>query len=171
MSRYAKYISLALICCGSLAWSLAADEKTEDEVASLLARPISFHVRAESLQAAVERLAKEVNASLPQGSDFQLEIKLLGKDLQREGITRNQRINNLQIRERPFRKVLTALVQRATGNAALKDPADAGQKVVWVVARDSDSGKKRSILITTREMAKQRSYKLPVEFKPKAPAP
>ncbi len=163
-----KCIPTAIAFLGVFASGLFADEKSVTTLNEALAMPTSFRVESESLESAVRRLTKQVQTRLPKDSSFEFEIKLLGGDLKLEGITRNQRVHKFQQRNQPLRNVLTALVQRANGNKAVKDPSQPDQRVLWVVGPDPDNAERQLILITTRQMAKQRSYKLPDVFIPRS---
>jgi len=69
---------------------------------------------------------------------FKWRIVLLGADLEKDGITKNQRPG--------------------------PGPADPNCKLVWVVASDPDNPTQQAILITTRAAAEKKSYQLPDSF-------
>jgi serine/threonine protein kinase len=88
-----------------------------------------------------------------------LSIQIMGADLQPEGITRNQEIRNLNLRNLPVRQVLTQLVMRANPSPVI-DARQAEQKLVWLIAPDEPM----RIVITTRAAARQKQLALPREF-------
>jgi hypothetical protein len=117
----------------------AAGPRSLDE---LLARPISLSFPRESLDRAMDLLAKELG----------VEIVILGADLQLEGITKNQSLNNVDQRDQPADAVLRKLL-------ALANPDD---KLVYVVK--ASEGGREAIFITTRAAAKKRGEQLPAGF-------
>lgn len=154
-------LAIAVSFCGG---SVGADEKPVTSLDEILAQPFTFSVESEPFLAAVGRLTKEVQAGLPKKSPMNFEIRILGNDLKSEGLTQNQRIRSLMEGKRPLRAILTALVQAANANIAVKDPSDPRQRVVWVIGPSPSDPENQIILITTRRMTQVRSYKLPDKF-------
>lgn len=134
-------------------------------VDQLLDRSLSIRFDQESLESAVETILEQFNASLPDGSP-QLEIILLGGDLQLAGITQNQQIRDFEHRDQPLRTVLDDLVRRANPDKTATDLSHDAQKLVWALGPHPDNPDSRVLLITTRDQAVSK-YDLPPQFKPR----
>jgi hypothetical protein len=112
-------------------------------------------------------IADDVRANLLKGSTVEFDIKLIGKDMEKDGITRNQSIVDFKQDDKTVAEVLTAMVMKA--NAPNQpDPSVPDQKLIWVVAPDPDKPARQIILITTRAAAEREKYKLPAPFQPKS---
>ena len=108
-------------------------------------------------------LEQEINddySSLP----FQWRIVLLGADLEKDGITKNQRPGPLKLQQKSFTEILTSIVVSANPDKDITGAADPNCKLIWVVAQDPDNADQQAILITTRAAAKEKSYQLPDPF-------
>ena len=108
-------------------------------------------------------LEKEINgdySSLP----FQWRIVLLGADLEKDGITKNQRPGRLKLEQKSFAEILTSIVVSANPDKNITGAADPNCKLIWVVAQDPENADQQAILITTRAAAKEKSYQLPDPF-------
>ena len=119
----------------------------------------SYTFDNQSLEFAMRDLAADVQG-MAKGLDF--AIKIIGPDLQNDGITRNQSIRDFKQEKQTVADILTALVLKANpipGKAA----TDKDQKLIWVVGPDPDTGKP-AVLITTRAAAAAKGYKLPDPF-------
>ena len=117
-----------------------------------------------SLEFAVRDLAQEIH-NLHPDLPFPFAIQLVGRELEAEGITRNQQIRNFQVRQKPLQDILTQLVMQANPITTVKNPKEKDQKLVWVVApRPDPSDNTNIILITTRQAALKNRYKLPKPF-------
>ncbi|MFO0821510.1 MAG: hypothetical protein U1A77_26440 [Pirellulales bacterium] len=136
--------------------SLAAEKPT---IQDILATKASFESGNDSFESVLVALATKVKMEHP---DFR--IKILGDDLKFEGITKNQRIRGLKLKDKTVAEVLTAIVLEANPNSLVKDPRDPRQALVWVIATDPDQLGIPSILITTRDAATKRTQKLPQVF-------
>jgi hypothetical protein len=142
----------------------ASPYKTMEEVMAKL--PIkNFSFDQESLEKTVELLEKEIKGNLP-GAPFDFTIRILGKDLQLNGITRNMSIRDFKQENKTAGEVLTAIVRKANPITTVKDPSEIDQQLVWVVGKDPDDGKMR-VLVTTRGGVDRNKYTLPDVFKPK----
>jgi hypothetical protein len=128
----------------------------------LLDRPISVSFDQEGLQVAATLIANEANAAAPAGSAV-VEVFLLGNDMERDGITKNQQVRDFRFKETPLREVLTALVMRANPVTTVKSPAEVDQKLVWVVGSHPEQADRQAVLVTTRT-ASAGTYELPAEF-------
>ena len=126
---------------------------------------MSFSFPQQSLEFAIRDVAREVNDNYPQLKK-PLVIKIMGPDLQQDGITRNQQIRDFQVREQTLAQVLTALVMKANPVTTVQEPSQSDQRLVWVTAPDPDPpGKEEIILITTRSAVEKKGYSLPVPFR------
>ncbi|QDV83908.1 hypothetical protein [Planctomycetes bacterium TBK1r] len=148
----------------SLVQTPTADPLTVDE---LLDRPMSVSFLQLSLQFAVDAVVDEFKSSLPAGSTMP-DVRIIGADLEKNGITQNQQIRNFQRDEEPLRKVLTDLVLGANPDKTATGPSDAKQSLVWVVHPQGKPPEETEILITTRDAANGK-YELPNEFQIPAP--
>jgi hypothetical protein len=146
--------------------STQAPPKGPQTLDELLATPFTFGFDQTSLEFAMRDITvdvKETFASLP----FDLDIKILGPDLQLNGITRNQQIRDFRKTDTPLSEILTAIVMRANPITTVKDPSEDDQKLIWVVGPDPDNPNKQAILITTRDGAIKKQYTLPPAFRSK----
>ncbi len=117
-----------------------------------------------SLEFAVRDLVQEIH-NLHPDLPFKFSIQLVGRELEAEGITRNQQIRNFQVRQNSLQEILTQLVMLANPITTVKKPNEKDQKLVWVVAPNPDpSDNTNIILITTRQAALKNRYKLPKPF-------
>ena len=140
-----------------------AGPKTIEEVLNL---KTSMSFASQSLEFAMRDIGDDVKANLLTGSSVEFDIKLMGKDMEKDGITRNQTITDFKQEDKTVAEVLTAMVMKAN-SPAVPDPAMPGQKLIWVVAPDPDQPDRQVILITTRTAAEREKYKLPPPFVPK----
>ena len=95
---------------------------------------------------------------------FKWRIVLLGADLEKDGITKNQRPGPLQLEQKSFTEILTSIVVSANPDKDITGAADLNCKLIWVVAPDPDNPTQQAILITTRAAAEKKSYQLPDSF-------
>lgn len=105
----------------------------------------------ETLEKALEMLA----------ANIQVPIQIAGRDLQLEGITKNQTFS-LNLRDLPAREILLEVLRLANPDRAATGPADARQKLVYVVRGEE-------IIVTTRKAALERGENLPEVFRVKSP--
>ena len=96
---------------------------------------------------------------------FEFNIRIAGTDLQKDGITQNQRPGPLEIENQSVSEILTQVMVSANPNREITGASDPKCKLVWVVTEDADSPGKRYVLITTRAAAAQKGYVLPEVFK------
>lgn len=97
---------------------------------------------------------------------FNFDIILIGKDLEKDGITKNRKIINFKMNSK-LRDVLTSLVVTAYDPKVVKGPSDPLQKLIWVIGPDPNKPEEKAILITTRKAAERDKIELPAEFVPK----
>lgn len=108
----------------------------------------------------LEEIVVEKNPSLK----GHLEIRVIGKDLASEGITRNQRIPKLPAEGKSLAEILTLVMYH--GDPTPADPLAPGlrHELVWTVASDSINDKKALVLVTTRGGVAARKQRLPRVF-------
>jgi serine/threonine-protein kinase len=135
----------------------------EEAMEKIVVKDFSF--AQHSLERAVELLQDELKAGTA-GASFEARIRILGTDLQLEGITRNQSVRDFMQQNKSAADILTAMVMKANPVTTVKEPTETDQKLVWLVGKDPDDGKP-SVLVTTRSSAEKRKDKLPAVFVPK----
>lgn len=117
-----------------------------------LEQTISLVFPKETLQRAVEMLSE----------DLGVPIEIAGRDLQLEGISKNQSFD-LDLRDRPASDILLAVLARANPDRTASGPGDPKQKLVYVI-RDKIGHRPCAIVVTTRAAAGRRGEKLPAIF-------
>ncbi len=115
------------------------------------------------LNVLLSEIQEEVADDYP-GLPFPFRIKLMGGDLQKEGITQNQRPGPLAMDDRPLSAILTRIMTGANSDKSISGPDDPKCKLVWVVAKDPDDRANMAVLITTRAAAAEKGYSLPGVF-------
>ncbi|MEL7498809.1 MAG: protein kinase [Planctomycetota bacterium] len=98
------------------------------------------------------------------GLPFDWDIKLIGADLEADGITKNQRPGELVMNQKSLSEILTSIMVSANPSKDITGASDPNCKLIWVVAEDPVGSGKRSILITTRAAAASKGYELPQPF-------
>jgi serine/threonine protein kinase len=145
---------------GDAAVTSASSTKPTLTVDEMLDRKMSISFDQLSLEFAINAVADEFAASLPAGSTMP-EVRIIGSDLQKMGITQNQQIRDFNRKEIPLRTILTDIVLGANPDKTATGANDPKQSLVWVVHEESG---KTVILVTTR-VASKGNYELPAEFK------
>ncbi len=146
--------------------SVAATEQKQlpNSIEELLATKRSLNVtNPPDLNVLLSDIRAEIMDDYP-GLGFPFRIKLIGGDLQKDGITQNQRPGPLAITDQPLSEILTQIMTSANPDKTISGPADPNCKLVWVVAKDPDDQANQAILITTRAAAKEKDYSLPGVF-------
>lgn len=144
----------------------AAGSTAPKNIDEVLKHKITFEEPGNDMNLVMTALEKEVTTDLP-SITFPFAIKIIGKDLELEGITRNQSIRNFKMENTPLAEVLTGLVRKANPVTTVKDPSEVDQKLIWVVGPDPDKPDQQVVLITTRKAAESKKYTLPAPFVPK----
>ncbi len=137
-----------------------ASPKKPLKFAEILDAPVNVGIVEEDMHAAAGLIAEIANSSAPEGSE-KVVIKLMGNDLQKDGITQNQKLRDFNQKGVPLRQVLTALCMKAH-TPTLKDPKDPLQKLVWAIGPNPDNPQEKAVLITTRTGAT--AFELAPEF-------
>jgi hypothetical protein len=120
-----------------------------------LAKKTSLVFTKDSLERALEMLADDAGVS----------ITIEGKDLQLDGITKNQSLA-MDVHDKPVGEILVEILRRANPDRTATGPDDPKQKLVYVVlpGKNGDVGR---IIVTTRAAAAKRGDRLPAAFLPK----
>ncbi|OYP36503.1 serine/threonine protein kinase [Rhodopirellula sp. MGV] len=165
----AKQVSLATLLAmntppgESAANGTAGNETQELTIDELLDRPMSISFLQLSLQFSIDAVADEFRQDLPKGSAVPT-FKIVGGDLELNGITQNQQIRNFDKEDTKLRQVLTDIVRAANPDPTATSPKDPKQALIWVVHPTGKPAAESEILITTRDAAKKKNYQLPAEF-------
>jgi hypothetical protein len=155
--RHALYLAMVALLLSRIA---AAEDKPID---AALAEKITITSERTSLADAIQLVVTKIQTKHP---EFAIEI--LGKDLQAEGITRNQTLRDLKYKDVTAAEVLTSLVMQANPAPLLDSATDPRQKLIWVVVTDPKDAKRSVVYLTTRAAAARRGDELPKVFAPKA---
>ncbi|WP_146570232.1 hypothetical protein [Botrimarina hoheduenensis] len=146
--------NLVLVAELLVAEHLETSPSTTPEPASTLTlqqrldRPISLQLNRESLVTAVTILAETIG----------VPITINGRDLQLQGITRNQMVS-LDARQQTAAETLVEVLRRANPDREAAGASDPRQQLVYVI-RDSPP----AIILTTRAAARERGEPLPAVF-------
>ncbi len=143
----------------------AEPDKESEAVLKVLRLKLDFESKSRSAFDIARLLAEYARAtddSVP--ADF--AIRFDTDALQRDGITRNQRIKELVLKGRPLSEALTSVARQMNPfRPPVADPSSKQQRVVWTVADDPQRpGAAKAVLITTRAAAKKNGYLLPAAF-------
>ena len=135
--------------------------KTLDELLATkrdlnIANPPDLNVLIADLQTEI----KDDLGKLP----FEFNIRLIGSDLEKDGITKNQRPSELVIEQKSIAEILTSIMMAANPSKDITGPSDPMCKLIWVVSDDPENPGQKAILITTRAAAAAKSYQLPPAF-------
>ena len=139
----------------------ATGPKTLEELIAIkrdlnIANPPDLNVLMADLQSEIQ----DDFGKLP----FAFNIRLIGGDLEAEGITKNQRPGELVIEQKSLAEILTTIMVGANPDKDISGANDPNCKLIWVVAEDPENPGQQAILITTRKAAAQKSYQLPPAF-------
>lgn len=138
------------------ATAVAAKPNTEppapQSVAERLQRKTSLSFPRDTLEVSLQTLSKDID----------IEIVILGGDLQLDGITKNQSFG-IDLRDQPAKTILENILVLANPDKTVKVPSDPKQKLVYVI-KPKEEGGPEVIFVTTRTQAEKRGDKLPPEF-------
>ena len=118
-------------------------------------------------QTSLEFAMRELSATVSEQTKLNVEIKIIGGDLQKDGITRNQQIRNFKAEDESVAEVLTNLVMQANPVTTVQSASEKDQKLVWVESQDAESANRLVIMITTRNAAEAKGLQLPPAFQPR----
>ena len=125
--------------------------KAELSFEQRLKKLVSLSFDQDNLRSAIRQLSQESG----------IAIKIIGQDLELEGITQNQSFG-ISLRQQPTEKILVEILKVANPekNASL---ADDSQKLIYVI-KQNETGKKPTIWVTTRAAATSRGDSIPHVF-------
>jgi hypothetical protein len=126
-----------------------AEASSPGSTEARLQKTTSLRFTREELEAALNMLAQDVGVT----------ITIRGRDLQLDGITRNQ-LFGIDMTDRTAEAILVEILRRANPDKLAAGPADPRQKLVYIVGTDA-------IFITTRSAAAERGERLPAVFREK----
>jgi hypothetical protein len=115
-------------------------------LAEKLAASTTFSFSKETLENALKTLSEQL----------EIEVLIAGRELQLEGITKNQTLA-VDLRDRPAVEILVELLRRANPDKEATGPADPRQKLVYVIQEGR-------IVVTTRSAAVRDGLELPKVF-------
>jgi serine/threonine protein kinase len=148
---------------GQSTGSVATAPRKPLTVEEMLNREMSISFLQLSLQFAINAVVEEFSQELPEGSTMP-KVRIIGGDLELNGITQNQQIRGFERDDVPLRDVLTEIVLGANPDKTATGPKDEKQALIWVVHPPGKPASETEILITTREAAAKKGYELPKEF-------
>ena len=119
----------------------APSMNTQESVVSRLQKPVTLAFDSDSLETAVEMLSEATGVT----------IEIAGKDLELQGITKNQSFG-LSERDRSGQDVLLTILQKSEGKPG---------QLVYVFRND---GEYKKVVITTKVSAQQRGEQIPDVF-------
>ena len=152
----------ASVAASSGSSSSSNENKSPKTIEDLLAVNWEVDIPQQDLVFAVEEIQEGIKSdynALP----FPFEIKLLGGDLQLDGITQNQRVVDFKMKG-TFAEILTGLVVKANPDPESTGASDARNKLIWVVGPKPGDDSLNIVLITTRAAAEKKGYTLPKAF-------
>jgi hypothetical protein len=136
-----------------VASTVISDARAAPSVGDKLRQKVSLAFARDTLESAIEQLSKDID----------VEIEILGADLQAEGITKNQSFG-IEMSEKPAEEILVAILRLANPDKTATGPGDARQKLVYVIA-PAEGDRPERITITTRSQAAERDDELPAVFR------
>ena len=144
--------------------AVTEEKQLPSTIEELLATKRSLNVtNPPDLNVLLSDIRAEILDDYP-GLAFSFRIRLMGGDLQKDGITQNQRPGPLAISDQPLSAILTQIMTSANPDKTISGPSDPNCKLVWVVAKDPDDDANKAVLITTRAAASEKGYSLPGVF-------
>lgn len=146
----ASELLLSLPNEGELVSDPSASPKTLREKLTIVT---SMSFAKDTLEQALALLSEDIGA----------KIEIAGRDLQLEGITKNQSFG-MDLRDLPASEILQAILAQANPDRTAESLSDTKQKLVYVL-RDTDSPT-GVIVVTTRTAAEKRGDALPEVFVP-----
>jgi hypothetical protein len=159
---------LALASSGGGGTAVAAPQTPTESVPQtldeLLQRKIDIEIPKNDLVLIVDELRETIKEKY-RGLPFEFDIRLMGNDLQLQGITQNLSVTDFSMIDRPIHEVLTGLLEKAYTAPGVESTHDEGFMFVWVTAPDPDAPDNTIVLLTTRVAATNASYELPEAFR------
>lgn len=149
---------------GSSATTVAVPEKkTPANIEELLQVVRTIEIANDDLNIAVDKIVGEVKDDYPK-LPFDFQIRINGTHLMDDGITKNQRLVDFKVENKPLGDILAEFVFQANPDKTSTGPQDPKTKLIWVIHEPEPN--KKQVLITTRKAAAREGYKLPKQFVP-----
>jgi len=137
------------------------ESKTPKTIQELLNHRTSMSFSQKSLEFAMADIATDIKEDLDD-LPFNFQVKIVGADLEKDGLTRNQQIRGVSEKDKTVAEILTAVVVTAM---ATGEPITApSQKMIWVVGPNPENASEQIILVTTRKAAAEKGYTVPKVF-------
>jgi hypothetical protein len=136
----------------SVSASHATAAKNSESLRDRLRQTASLSFTRDTLEAALEQLSKQIN----------VDIEILGADLQAEGITKNQSFG-IEMDEKPAEAILVEILRLANPDKSATGPADPRQRLVYIIAPAANDRPER-VIVTTRSRVAERGDELPAIF-------
>jgi hypothetical protein len=157
-----------LLLAGELLLAENATATTGDAAAALslldmLKLRVNYTFSQQSFDNAFLGLAREVNAS---NAAANLQLRIVGDELKKAGVTRNQDLTTFAPGARTVGQLLTLLAMQANPSQ-VTHPSDPQQVIVWTVGPDPKRPESQVVLITTRQAATEKELPLPKYFRKK----
>ena len=142
-------------------------KKTPETIEALLQEVRTIEIANDDLNIAVDKIVGEIKDDYPK-LPFDFQILINGTHLMDDGITKNQRLVDFKVENKPLGDILAAFTFAANTIKTATGPDDPTNLLIWVIHNpDPSDPKKKHVLITTRKAAAREGYKLPVQFVPK----
>ncbi len=130
----------------------ARESTSPQTVRERLRQPMTLRFEQDTLESALRMVAEAVG----------VEIVIAGRDLELDGITKNQSFG-IDVADQPAEEVLLRILRLANPDKSAKSASDPAQKLVYVI-RSSLSNDEEEVVVTTRSQAEQRGESLPKAF-------
>ncbi len=115
-------------------------------------QPMTLRFEQDTLESALRMVAEAVG----------VEIVIAGRDLQLDGITKNQSFG-INVADQPAEEVLLRILRLANPDKSAQSAADPAQKLVYVMRSNGRDGSEQ-VVVTTRSQAEKRGELLPEAF-------
>ncbi len=109
--------------------SVAVAKPTPKTIEELLNSPMTLSFGSNDMVIAMQELEGAVGDSYI-GLPFPFKVTIMGTHLQVEGITKNQRINDFDMKDAKLSDILTSMVRKANPITTVKDPSEIDQKLI-----------------------------------------
>ncbi len=144
---------------GATATVVTTTKPEINSYAELLTQEYDLEIGSDDMVNVVSLINEDVPTTFS-NLGIKFNLRILGKDLELDGITKNQRVS-ISIKGKTFAEVLTGIVMSAQGST---DPTLVDkQKLIWVIGPDPDTSEE-TILLTTRRQAAEKKYTIPGVF-------
>lgn len=140
---------------------------TPQTIEALLQAVRTIEIANDDLNIAVDKIVEEIKDDYPK-LPFDFQILINGTHLMDDGITKNQRLVDFKVENKPLGDILAAFTFAANTIKTATGPDDPTNLLIWVIHNPEPSDlTKKHVLITTRKAAAREGYTLPKQFVPK----